>query len=180
MGKWGETGIIVLSIKEFLASATFGLKFIDSCYLFFPMYCAGATACVGCPSGTFTSSNGSTVCFACPLGSFSDKVSAKNCSSCWSESKSCKSISPQTCIQQCNSLQFRVNPSKIPGNYLCRYGHGSSLLSALEFECTIPDPIIKLKVSCDYESSLLCSKGQSSIEGSATQLFCHSQPSLSN
>jgi hypothetical protein len=108
--------------------------------------------CLPCPAGTFAPSYGLTECLACPIGFFSTTVASKNCSSCWSdEPETCKAITPGGCKRRCNVLRFRANPAATPGDYLCRYS-----ANAPEFLCSIPDPNIKQKISCDYETSLLC------------------------
>ncbi len=136
--------------------------------------CAGTTACIGCPQGTFASDNGSTFCSVCPLGSFGVSVAASSCSSCWSEAtESCNSLPSVSCVQRCSTLQFRVHPARKSGEYLCRYG--SSIL-APEFLCIIPLPDLKQKISCDYEALLLC-KNQSFHEDNTISLSCESSMS---
>ncbi len=134
-------------------------------------YWIGAAVCIGCQQGTFASNNGSSECLACPLGHFNDIDSARNCSSCWSETQGvCEPIAISKCTR-CNSLRFRANPSKIPGEYLCRYGNGPVFP---EFECFIPDPNMTHKISCDYEASLFCS-AQQPYEISNIELNCQPQ-----
>jgi hypothetical protein len=129
--------------------------------------------CLPCPPGTFASNDGSSMCLACPLGYFSVSMAAQNCSSCWSETtESCNSIRPRGCIGRFNSLKFRVNPAKKPGNYLCQFGRSAN---TPEFVCNIPYPSIQQKLSCDFEASLLC-KFQLRHDGTLedVQLKCQS------
>ena len=138
---------------------------------------AGATACMGCQQGTFASLNRSTGCLPCPLGSFSVQVAAKSCTSCWTKLKgSCESETFSLCPpHRCNDLRFRANPSISPGEFLCRYGDSAN---SPEFVCTIPDPNIQQKISCEYEASLLC-KIQQLDDMSSIQLKCHPHFSMS-
>jgi hypothetical protein len=136
---------------------------------------AGASACIGCLQGTFASSSGSTLCWKCPLGTYSANAAATGCTPCWSEAAGpCQSVTARKCTP-CNSLRFFADPLGTEDKYRCKFGN--STLSA-EFVCTIPDPDIRQKFSCDYEDSLSCTVQPypgSSSSGTRIELIC--QPS---